>query len=61
VPRLPNRNARDDGQYGVAVRYFADWLHDTDFGFYFLNYHSRLPLLSGRTVSTAALPACRPA
>jgi hypothetical protein len=55
VPRLENRNARDDGQYGVAVRYFADWLHDTDFGFYFLNYHSRLPLLSGRTVSTAAL------
>ena len=30
-------------------------LNDTDFGFYFLNYHSRLPLLSGRTVSTAAL------
>jgi hypothetical protein len=47
VPRLPNRNARDDGQWGVAVRYFADWLGDTDFGFYFLNYHSRLPLLSG--------------
>jgi hypothetical protein len=60
VPRLPNRNARDDGQYGVAVRYFADWLHDTDFGFYFLNYHSRLPLLSGRTVSTAALTGVPP-
>src|SRR4249919_2248275 len=60
VPRLPNRNARDDGQYGLAVRYFADWLHDTDFGFYFLNYHSRLPLLSGRTVSTAALGGVPP-
>jgi hypothetical protein len=60
VPRLPNRNARNDGQYGVAVRYFADWLHDTDFGFYFLNYHSRLPLLSGRTVSTAALTGTPP-
>jgi hypothetical protein len=60
VPRLPNRNARDDGQFGVAVRYFADWLHDTDFGFYFLNYHSRLPLLSGRTVSTAALTGTPP-
>ena len=55
VPRLPNRNARDDGQYGVALHYFAEWLHETEFGFYFLNYHSRLPLLSGRTVSTAAL------
>jgi hypothetical protein len=60
VPRLPNRNARSDGQYGVALRYFADWLHDTDFGFYFLNYHSRLPLLSGRTVSTAALAGAPP-
>jgi hypothetical protein len=60
VPRLPNRNARDSGQFGVAVHYFADWLHDTDFGFYFLNYHSRLPLLSGRTVSTAALAGVPP-
>ena len=55
VPRLPNRNARDDGQYGVAVHWFAENWGNTDFGFYFLNYHSRLPLLSGRTVSTAAL------
>ena len=55
VPRLPNRNARDSGQYGVALHYFAEGLGNTDFGFYFLNYHSRLPLLSGRTVSTAAL------
>jgi hypothetical protein len=60
VPRLPNRNARDDGQWGVAVRYYADWLGETDFGFYFLNYHSRLPLLSGRTVSTAALAGVPP-
>ena len=56
VPRLPNRNARDDGQYGAAVHYFAENWGSTDFGFYFLNYHSRLPLLSGQTVSTAALP-----
>jgi hypothetical protein len=60
VPRLPNRNARDDGQWGVAVRYYADWLGETDFGFYFLNDHSRLPLLSGRTVSTAALAGVPP-
>ena len=55
VPRLPNRNARDDGQYGVALRWFAENWGNTDFGFYFLNYHSRLPLLSGRTVSPASL------
>ena len=55
VPRLPNRNARDDGQWGIALRWFAESLGNTDFGFYFLNYHSRLPLLSGKAVSTAAL------
>jgi hypothetical protein len=55
VPRLPNRNARDDGQFGVAIRWFAEEWGNTDFGFYFLNYHSRLPLLSGRSVGTAAL------
>jgi len=60
VPRLPNRNARDDGQYGFAIHWFAENLGNTDFGFYFLNYHSRLPLLSGRTVSTAALTGTPP-
>jgi hypothetical protein len=59
VARGPNHNASDDGQWGVAVRYFADWLGDTDFGFYFLNYHSRLPLLSGykTNISLAQLAA----
>lgn len=32
------------GQYGLRVNYFADWLNGgTEFGFYFFNYHSRLP------------------
>ena len=56
VPRLPDRKARDDGQFGLAVRWFAENWGNTDFGFYFLNYHSRLPLLSGKAVSTAAIP-----
>ena len=60
VPRLPNRNARDDGQYGAAVHYFAENWGSTDFGFYFLNYHSRLPLLSGKAVTAAALTGTPP-
>ena len=56
VPRLPNRNARDDGQFGVALHWFAENWGNTDFGLYFLNYHSRLPLLSGRSVGRTALP-----
>ena len=57
VGRLPNRNARDDGQYGMALRWFAPALNETEFGFYFLNYHSRVPLLSGRAVNNPAVGA----
>jgi hypothetical protein len=49
VPRGTDRTADDQGQYGLAVRYFAEELNDTEFGFYFINYHSRQPLLSART------------
>lgn len=51
VARAANRNASDDGQYGAALRWYAEGLNETEFGFYFMNYHSRLPLLSGRAVT----------
>ena len=44
--RSPDREPRDAGQWGVALRYFAEALNDTEFGFYFVNHHSRLPLVS---------------
>ena len=49
VPRGKTVYASDDGQYGVAMRIFAPGLNDTEFGFFFVNYHSRLPVLSART------------
>ncbi len=36
----------DDGQYGLSMRYYAEWLGGTEFGAYYQNYHSRLPFLS---------------
>lgn len=45
-------DARDTGQYGLAMRYFASWLNDTEFGLYYLRYHSRLPVLSGQAVTS---------
>ena len=39
----------DSGQWGLALRYLADGLNNSEFGFYFVNFHSRLPVLSGRT------------
>ena len=55
VPRVDTNYPSDSGQWGLALRYFAEKLNGTEFGFYFLNYHSRLPLNSGNAVSGAAV------
>ncbi len=49
VPRGPTDHASDDGQYGLAMRLFVPQLNETEFGFYFMNYHSRLPIISAKT------------
>jgi hypothetical protein len=41
------------GQYGINARYLAEKLNNTEFGLYFMNYHSRLPTISARTPTTA--------
>ncbi|HEU4781129.1 MAG TPA: DUF1302 domain-containing protein [Steroidobacteraceae bacterium] len=52
VNRLPTEKASDDGQYGFNLKYYApDFNNGTEFGLFFLNYHSRLPLISGVTGS----------
>ncbi len=53
-PRNPSVQPKDSGQYGAALRYYAENLGGTEFGFYYLNYHSRLPLISGRSITTTA-------
>ncbi len=40
-------DARDKGQFGVALRWFAPQLNDTEFGLYAMNYHMRTPSFSG--------------
>ncbi|MES2820399.1 MAG: DUF1302 domain-containing protein [Pseudomonadota bacterium] len=45
VARGGDVDARDSGQFGVALRYFSEPL-DTEFGLYAMNYHSRAPFLS---------------
>jgi len=52
VPRSDSRFASDSGQFGVALRWFVESLNSTEFGFFFLNYHSRLPLISGTAITT---------
>ena len=56
VARGTDREAKDSGQYGAALRLYAPKFNDTEFGFYYINYHSRLPLI-GATTGTAAAAA----
>ena len=55
--RDADREPDDSDQWGVALRYFAEALGDTEFGVHFLNHHSRLPLVSGRTGTVAGARA----
>lgn len=43
--RVEDRGGKDQGQYGIALRYYADWMgQGTDLGLYFVNFHSKLPV-----------------
>jgi len=53
VPHGTDVFADDSGQYGAAIRVFAPGLNGTEFGFYYLNFHSRLPTINGMTGTVA--------
>lgn len=53
VRRGPDRDARDSGQFGVAMHYNFEPL-DTEFGAYFMNYHSRAPIFSAQGAPASA-------
>jgi hypothetical protein len=47
VPRGDTQDAKDGGQYGLALRLFMPSWGGTEFGFYYMNVHSRLPTING--------------
>ncbi len=55
VPRGRTVLPGDSGQYGLALRWIVPQLNETEFGFYYINYHSRLPYISGRSGTLAGL------
>ncbi len=57
VPRLADKDVDEQGQFGFAVRYFSEALNQTDFAFYAMNYHSRLPIISGNALNLGAFLA----
>ncbi|MNJ11158.1 hypothetical protein D3C77_53270 [compost metagenome] len=54
IPRTKTKDAKDSGQFGVAVHWFTPDFNDTEFGAYFLNYHSRNPNLDFTRATTLA-------
>ncbi|MEO6995327.1 MAG: DUF1302 domain-containing protein [Lacunisphaera sp.] len=49
ISRGKDRVPSSSGQYGLNLRWLAHGLKDTEFGFYVMNYHSRLPVISANT------------
>lgn len=45
-------NAKNDGQYGISFKYLAEQLNATEFGFYFVNYHSKEPVIASSQEDT---------
>ena len=49
LPRVADKEPDDTDQFGVAMRWYVPELNETEFGFYFIQYHSRLPTVGGIT------------
>jgi hypothetical protein len=47
--RMADNEPSNMGQGGLALRYFADWLNNSEIGLYWEHIHSRRPVLSGVT------------
>lgn len=53
LPRSPDQEASDSGQYGLAARYYSDAMNGIEFGLYYMNYHSRTPIFSANNATVA--------
>ncbi|MCF3648323.1 DUF1302 domain-containing protein [Synoicihabitans lomoniglobus] len=49
IPRGRDDEGNNYNQWGLALRYLAPGLNDTEFGVYFAKFHSRLPLINAIT------------
>jgi hypothetical protein len=60
VSRNPDVTPDDDpDQFGFALRYYSPELNDTEFGLYYLRYHSRLPLINGFSITDPSPSSAR--
>jgi len=56
ITRRPDIEPSDSGQYGISMRYFAEKLAGSEFGIYYMNYHSRIPYLGGVASMNPGVP-----
>lgn len=54
VPQLAADTPSDGGQYGFRLNTFIEPLNATELSLYYVNYHSRLPLLNGQAANLGA-------
>lgn len=59
VPRGRDRFPRDRGDHGLAFRYFAENLNSSELAVYYVNYASRVPVLSGVAVTNSNANSAR--
>ena len=48
VNRIRDKEAKDNGQFGLAYRYFAEGLNGTEFALYYTRTHARTPVVGSR-------------
>jgi hypothetical protein len=61
IPGDGSDTPSDQGQGGITVQLILPQLNSTKFALHFLNYHSRLPIVNGRTADAEAVAATSPA
>lgn len=55
--RSSTKHASNSGQFGVAAHLFVEKLNSTEFGLYYLKYHSRTPVISALKTTSPGVPA----
>ncbi len=61
VPRGATQEPDDGGQYGLSLKWFLPNFGGTEFGFYYMNLHSRLPTINGVTGPISIVPGIQAA
>ena len=55
IPSAGRDKPSSQGQFGVTLQTFVSALNSAKIALHFMNYHSRLPLISGRTADAEAV------